>query len=87
MKGMQRRTVSAILGTGLLIVAAVLYGFDAGGPRTAVDSRRGVDRRPGRTVGAGRRMAAALTAIRCAGVSFRFLTRYSTDSHHVAAKL
>lgn len=33
MKGMQRRTVSAILGTGLLIVAAVLYGFDAGGPR------------------------------------------------------
>ena len=33
MKGMQRRTVSAILGSGLLIVAAVLYGFEAGGPR------------------------------------------------------
>jgi ubiquinone biosynthesis protein len=33
MKGMQRRTVSAILGTGLLIVAAVLYGLDAGGQR------------------------------------------------------
>lgn len=32
MKGMQRRTVSAILGSGLLIVAAVLYGLDAGGP-------------------------------------------------------
>lgn len=32
MKGMQRRIVSAILGTGLLIVAAVLYGFEAGGP-------------------------------------------------------
>ncbi len=33
MKSVQRRTVSAILGTGLLIVAAVLYGLDAGGPR------------------------------------------------------
>ena len=32
MKGMQRRIVAAILGAGLLIVAAVLYGFDAGGP-------------------------------------------------------
>jgi len=32
MKGMQRRIVAAILGTGLLIVAAVLYGFEAGGP-------------------------------------------------------
>lgn len=32
MKGMQRRTVSAILGSGLLIVAAVLFGLDAGGP-------------------------------------------------------
>ncbi len=29
----QRRTVAAILGTGLLIVAAVLYGLDAGGAR------------------------------------------------------
>ncbi|GAA4857682.1 ubiquinone biosynthesis regulatory protein kinase UbiB [Luteimonas vadosa] len=29
----QRRTVAAILGTGLLVVAAVLYGLDAGGPR------------------------------------------------------
>lgn len=28
----QRRTVAAILGTGLLIVAAVLYGLEAGGP-------------------------------------------------------
>ena len=32
MKGMQRRAVSAILGSGLLIVAAVLFGLDAGGP-------------------------------------------------------
>ena len=32
MKGMQRRIVAAILGTGLLIVAAVLYGFEAAGP-------------------------------------------------------
>jgi ubiquinone biosynthesis protein len=30
MKGMQRRTVSAILGVGLLVVATVLYGFGAG---------------------------------------------------------
>jgi ubiquinone biosynthesis protein len=29
----QKRMVAAILGTGLLIVAAVLYGLDAGGPR------------------------------------------------------
>ncbi|KRG71953.1 ubiquinone biosynthesis regulatory protein kinase UbiB [Pseudoxanthomonas dokdonensis] len=33
MKGMQRRVVAAILGVGLLLVAAVLYGLDAGGPR------------------------------------------------------
>ena len=33
MKGMQRRIVAAILGAGLLIVAAVLYGLEAGGPR------------------------------------------------------
>ena len=33
MKGMQKRMVSAILGTGLLIVAAVLYALEAGGPR------------------------------------------------------
>ncbi|KAF1712660.1 ubiquinone biosynthesis regulatory protein kinase UbiB [Pseudoxanthomonas kalamensis DSM 18571] len=33
MKGMQRRTVAAILGAALLIVAAVLYGLDAGGPQ------------------------------------------------------
>ncbi len=33
MKGMQRRIVSAILGTGLLIVAAVLYALEAGGPQ------------------------------------------------------
>jgi ubiquinone biosynthesis protein len=33
MKGMQRRIVSAILGTGLLIAAAVLYALEAGGPR------------------------------------------------------
>ncbi|TKR31116.1 ubiquinone biosynthesis regulatory protein kinase UbiB [Luteimonas gilva] len=33
MKGMQKRIVSAILGTGLLIVAAVLYALEAGGPR------------------------------------------------------
>jgi ubiquinone biosynthesis protein len=30
---MQKRTVAAILGTGLLIAAAVLYGLEAGGPR------------------------------------------------------
>jgi ubiquinone biosynthesis protein len=29
----QRRTISAILGIGLLLVAAVLYGLEAGGPR------------------------------------------------------
>ncbi|MCY7353836.1 MAG: ubiquinone biosynthesis regulatory protein kinase UbiB [Lysobacter sp.] len=29
----QKRMVAAILGTGLLIAAAVLYGFEAGGPR------------------------------------------------------
>ena len=28
----QKRTVAAILGTGLLVVAAVLYGLEAGGP-------------------------------------------------------
>jgi len=33
MRAMQRRTVSAILGVGLLVVATVLYGFEAGGPR------------------------------------------------------
>ncbi|MGY0613027.1 ubiquinone biosynthesis regulatory protein kinase UbiB [Luteimonas sp. A501] len=33
MRAMQRRTVAAILGVGLLVVAAVLYGLDAGGPR------------------------------------------------------
>ncbi|AWV06035.1 ubiquinone biosynthesis regulatory protein kinase UbiB [Marilutibacter maris] len=31
-KDLQRRTVSALLGTGLLIVAAVLYALQAGGP-------------------------------------------------------
>ena len=30
---LQRRTVSAILGTGLLIVAALMYALDAGGPK------------------------------------------------------
>jgi ubiquinone biosynthesis protein len=30
---MQKRTVAAILGTGLLIAAAVLYALEAGGPR------------------------------------------------------
>ncbi|MDI9237926.1 ubiquinone biosynthesis regulatory protein kinase UbiB [Lysobacter sp. LF1] len=29
----QRRTVSAVLGVGLLVCAAVLYGMEAGGPR------------------------------------------------------
>ena len=33
LRGMQRRIVSAILGTGLLIAAAVLYALEAGGPR------------------------------------------------------
>jgi ubiquinone biosynthesis protein len=32
LRAMQRRIVSAILGTGLLIVAAVLYALEAGGP-------------------------------------------------------
>ena len=32
-RAFQRRAVSAILGTGLLIVAAVLYALEAGGPR------------------------------------------------------
>lgn len=32
MRAMQRRIVSAILGTGLLIVAAVLFAMEAGGP-------------------------------------------------------
>ena len=31
--GMQRRIVSAILGVGLLIIAAVLYALEAGGPQ------------------------------------------------------
>jgi ubiquinone biosynthesis protein len=31
----QRKTVYAILGTGLLVAAAVLYGLEAGGPRLA----------------------------------------------------
>ena len=30
---MQRRIVASILGVGLLIVAAVLYALDAGGPK------------------------------------------------------
>ena len=29
----QKRVVAALLGTGLLIVAAVLYGLEAGGPQ------------------------------------------------------
>jgi ubiquinone biosynthesis protein len=33
MQAMQRRVVSAILGTGLFVVAAVLYALEAGGPR------------------------------------------------------
>ena len=32
-RGAQRRTIAAILGAGLLIVAAVLYALEAGGPR------------------------------------------------------
>jgi ubiquinone biosynthesis protein len=32
-RDLQRRMVASILGTGLLIVAAVLYGLDAGGPQ------------------------------------------------------
>jgi len=32
-RGAQRRTIAAILGIGLLIVAAVLYALEAGGPR------------------------------------------------------
>jgi len=33
MRTLQRRAVGAILGTGLLLVAAVLYALEAGGPR------------------------------------------------------
>jgi ubiquinone biosynthesis protein len=33
MRSLQRRAVGAILGTGLLVVAAVLYALEAGGPR------------------------------------------------------
>ncbi|WP_374012824.1 ubiquinone biosynthesis regulatory protein kinase UbiB [Pseudoxanthomonas koreensis] len=33
LKVMQRRSVAAILGSGLLLVAAVLYALEAGGPR------------------------------------------------------
>ncbi len=33
LNAMQRRIVSAILGTGLLVVAGVLYALEAGGPR------------------------------------------------------
>ncbi len=32
---MQKRMISAVLGVGLLIVASVLYGLEAGGPRIA----------------------------------------------------
>jgi len=32
-KSVQRRTVAAIFGSGLLVVAAILYGLEAGGPR------------------------------------------------------
>src|SRR3546814_4679425 len=32
-KSVQRRTVAAVFGSGLLIVAAILYGLEAGGPR------------------------------------------------------
>ena len=35
LKAMQRRVVAAILGVGLLIVAAVLYALEAGGPALA----------------------------------------------------
>ncbi|MDH5822471.1 ubiquinone biosynthesis regulatory protein kinase UbiB [Luteimonas sp. RD2P54] len=35
MRALQRRTVAAILGTGLLIAAAVLYALEAGGPSLA----------------------------------------------------
>nr|WP_219339516.1 ubiquinone biosynthesis regulatory protein kinase UbiB [Luteimonas salinisoli] len=35
MRALQRRTVAAILGTGLLIAAAVLYALEAGGPTLA----------------------------------------------------
>ena len=33
LQGMQRRIVAAILGVGLLLVAAVMYSLEAGGPR------------------------------------------------------
>jgi len=35
MRVLQRRAVGAIVGAGLLIVAAVLYALEAGGPRIA----------------------------------------------------
>ena len=65
MKGMQRRIVAAILGIGLLIVAAVLYGFEAGGPRILLDSRFLVDRRHRRAVGVAGGVAAALIDAGC----------------------
>ena len=34
-RSLQRRTVGAILGTGLLIIAALLYALEAGGPQLA----------------------------------------------------
>ena len=58
----QRRTVAAILGTGLLIVAAVLYGLEAGGPRVLVGAGVVVDRRGRRVVGAAGGVAAASLA-------------------------
>jgi ubiquinone biosynthesis protein len=33
LRSLQRRTIAAIFGTGLLIVAALLYALEAGGPR------------------------------------------------------
>src|SRR3546814_16650059 len=42
-KSVQRRTVAAIFGSGLLIVAAILYGLEAGGPRLlSIDRKSGV---------------------------------------------
>ena len=40
LRACQRRTIAAILGTGLLIVAAVLYALEAGGPRLLGVRRR-----------------------------------------------
>ena len=56
----QRQTIYAILGTGLLLAAAVMYSLDAGGPRVLGLAGVGLDRLPGRVRRLPRRLAAPL---------------------------